>query len=202
VLLAVLLAVSLGVSAWRTESALSAAEREDAAIPAPHAARNEVRAEDALAWLARNPARADPYGFRPNEVRIAQVRFLLAHSTPDESVVTDWLNPPYRALPGGYHDGSMIARLASAVGPNSPPKVRAALARYDSTYRDDAAPPDVRVIRLLDYAAPAVILLDGTMAELFLDSAGFREWLNVRYRIVWDDASRSLFAVRRDEAPR
>jgi hypothetical protein len=166
--------------------------------PPPHGEDGSCTPAATHAWLARRPNVLLPFRYESRDTLVAQIRFLLAHSSRDEPVYTDWLNPPLRLLPVPYQHGLMISRYYASAALRDAPRMVAFLARYDPTFTlADRTEPE-HFLRLFGARPPRLVLLQGSMARLFTTSTSFREWLTARYALVFDEPSGAFFAVRRD----
>ena len=149
-------------------------------------------------WLEKRTSSFRAFDRRPRRQRIAQIRFMLSHSNEGDAVLTDWLNPPFRRLPANIHHGQMFSIFSRSGEIREDSEIRRLLSRYDPYYTLEDRSEEEHMIRLLEATRPALILLDGSLAMLFCDSARFAEWIAQRYRFELEPESGTFFALRRD----
>lgn len=140
----------------------------------------------------------DPFNARANKQRRAQMDFLVAHSTPQDSVFTDWLNPPLRRLPVPENHGNMISAYYRSTQLPKNEELTALVKHLDPTYQPADPDQATRFIRLFSARTPAVILLEGTLAKLYCEADSFTHWLDEHYKMRMEPVSGSIFALRRE----
>ncbi|NLH47922.1 MAG: hypothetical protein GX444_04875 [Myxococcales bacterium] len=197
---AVLLAATALAGTWREfdgwrklDAQATAARAEDRKTAAAQGDRFTV--EQARDLLARRANAFHPFYYFSRTARQAQLRFILAHSRPDHFVLTDWYTPPFGRLPVGQHHGLLIGIIYRLPNTAADPALLALIRRYDPTY--DPADPDeaAHYLRLFASRPPRVILLEGSLARLFVEAEPFRAWLGARYQFIYEPESGSLFAL-------
>ncbi len=185
-----------------------AASRERDAVPPPELVAAGATRDGKMAWvdpetarhcLKKAPGLQQPFAYRAQPQRAAQLQFLLENSRPDDIVYSDWLNPPYRELPVAVNHGLMITLYENSKALRQSPRLAALLRRFDPDYSPAESAADQVMIRLFAAKRPALITLDGRMAQLFCDSRDFRDWLSARYRLTFHPESGSFFALRNRE---
>jgi hypothetical protein len=148
-------------------------------------------------WIATRQIKfANPYSERDNRITLSRIEFLLKRTQPQDVVFTDWLTPPFRRLPNLLYTGVMTSRFNKSKPEDLTVDILRMIQRYDPAFEADAKNEVERTIHLFDAANVKLILLEGTIGSLFLDSPEFRDWLMKRFRIVYDPGSYSLFALR------
>jgi hypothetical protein len=155
-----------------------------------------VEPEALQRWLKKAPDFRKPFTYRSRARRAAQFQFVLANSRPGDVVYSDWLNPPYRDLPGAVEHGLMLPLIETSAALRDDPGLAELFRRYDPGYSPAEPRAEQVMMRLFATRRPALIVLDGSPAELFYESAEFRNWMSARYRFTFQPESGSVFALR------
>lgn len=144
--------------------------------------------------LIEYPDFFNPFHVRSNIHRRAQLAYLVQHSRPTDIVFTDWLNPPARYLPIPEHHGNVISSYYRSTSLPNDKKMIALVRRFDPTYQPDDSDQTTHFLRLFSSRTPHLILLEGTMAQLYCESTVFFQWINEHYEMRMEPTSRSVFA--------
>ena len=174
---------------------------------APIAQERRIEAARKVAPLAQEPSvfaarreiaqtTFDPYFPESKAAQVAQVQFILDHSTPADTVLSSWLNPPLRPLPVKLHHGLVISRLYRYGHVRSDKKLVRILRRFDPGYFDSDQTHAGQMVRMLSRFSPRLILLKGEIGRLFVESDLFFDAIARDHRIVREPVSGALFAVR------
>jgi len=155
---------------------------------------------DIKKWMAQQAPSFDPFNYRPKEQRIAQIQFMLEHSKPNDVVFSDWLNPPYRNLPAPIHHGYPISLFYKSRKLRNNPKMVELLHHYDPYYSIDDQSETEHMIRLFEKTQPTLLLLDGSLGQLFFSDDIFQKWITDRYRLIIEPKSSSVFAILRSHS--
>ncbi len=166
-------------------------------IPVPRlSAGYRILPDDALMWWDTGGAAPDAFRSRTLAEYRAVTRFLRTHSSPDDRVFSDWMNPPLRELPALHHHGAMIDIFERSPDLAKSPTAQAAYRRYNPDYRSSPRAEE-SFATMFDRANTRIIALDGSMGRAFRADAEFRRWMTEHYDLVLEPRSEIVFAVRR-----
>lgn len=152
-------------------------------------------------WLQGKPdSFFAPFHYKTKEQQIRQIDFILRHSSEQDTVLSDYFNPPYRELPTKVMQGwiiNRIYRINSEFMENNLWWTRKVYNRYDPYYSLARTTQAEHMLNLLQRAEPRLVLLDGSYLNLFTRSDEIHQFVSDNYRIQQDADGCVMYAVHR-----
>ena len=171
------------------------AAQSTGSIPPGQSLLHKATGDEAIAWLDNRTGSYDSFTYRPYDQRRCVINFFFHESDPGETVLSDWQNPPLRALPAAYHHGNILYHVYTTHEIETQPAAISLLSRYDSAYSVEDHTPEDRMVRLLNKTEPRIIYVEGNIASLFRQSTKLRNWVANHYQLVIHSGCGAAFAI-------